>query len=106
MPLVLLSLGGLPPLSGFMPKWLILQELSKQDLGVVAVLAAFTALLSLYFYLRLSYALSLTMFPNNLVGVLPWRFQPSQVTFVFAVSIIVSLVLLPLTPTIIALFCW
>nr|YP_009431889.1 NADH dehydrogenase subunit 2 [Johnius carouna]ATA66313.1 NADH dehydrogenase subunit 2 [Johnius carouna] len=106
MPLVLLSLGGLPPLSGFMPKWLILQELSKQDLGVVAVLAAFTALLSLYFYLRLSYALSLTMFPNNLVGVLPWRFQPSQVTFVFAVSIMVSLVLLPLTPTMIALFCW
>nr|YP_008593180.1 NADH dehydrogenase subunit 2 [Johnius belangerii]AGU46535.1 NADH dehydrogenase subunit 2 [Johnius belangerii] len=104
MPLVLLSLGGLPPLSGFMPKWLILQELSKQDMGVIATLAALTALLSLYFYLRLSYAMTLTMFPNNLAGVLPWRFQCSQVTFLFAMSIVVTLVLLPVTPSAITLF--
>nr|ATL15925.1 NADH dehydrogenase subunit 2 [Johnius trewavasae] len=104
MPLVLLSLGGLPPLSGFMPKWLILQELSKQEMAVVATLAALSALLSLYFYLRLSYAMSLTMFPNNLGGVLPWRFQPSQATLLFAISVVVSLALLPLMPSIITLF--
>nr|YP_007890843.1 NADH dehydrogenase subunit 2 [Johnius grypotus]AGH27486.1 NADH dehydrogenase subunit 2 [Johnius grypotus] len=104
MPLVLLSLGGLPPLSGFMPKWLILQELSKQDLAATATLAALTALLSLYFYLRLSYAMTLTMFPNNSVGMLPWRFEPSQATLLFAASITVTLASLPLTPSITALF--
>nr|ATL15899.1 NADH dehydrogenase subunit 2 [Johnius amblycephalus] len=104
MPLILLSLGGLPPLSGFMPKWLILQELSKQDLATTATLAALTALLSLYFYLRLCYAMTLTMFPNNSAGTPPWRFQSPQTTFPLAISTMTTLILLPLTPTIMTLF--
>nr|WMN13914.1 NADH dehydrogenase subunit 2 [Podothecus accipenserinus] len=102
-PLVLLSLGGLPPLTGFMPKWLILQELSKQDLAATATLAALTALLSLYFYLRLSYAMTLTMSPNNTAGVTPWRFPSLQATMPLAISTTATLLLLPLTPAAIAL---
>nr|WMN13940.1 NADH dehydrogenase subunit 2 [Isopsetta isolepis] len=102
-PLVLLSLGGLPPLTGFMPKWFILQELTKQDLPALATLAALTALLSLYFYLRLSYAMTLTMFPNNLVGVTPWRFYSPQFTLPIAVSTAATTLLLPLAPAAVAL---
>nr|YP_008593614.1 NADH dehydrogenase subunit 2 [Ariomma lurida]BAN83595.1 NADH dehydrogenase subunit 2 [Ariomma lurida] len=97
-PLVLLSLGGLPPLTGFMPKWLILQELSKQDLAPMATLAALSALLSLYFYLRLSYAMTLTMSPNNLTGTTPWRLPTIQLTLPLAMSLVATLTLLPLTP--------
>nr|YP_001650854.1 NADH dehydrogenase subunit 2 [Fistularia commersonii]BAF74991.1 NADH dehydrogenase subunit 2 [Fistularia commersonii] len=103
VPLVLLSLGGLPPLTGFMPKWLILQELTKQDLAPLATLAALSALLSLYFYLRLSYAMALTMSPNTLPGSTPWRFTSTQQTLPLAVSTSASLLLLPLTPAICAL---
>nr|YP_001293461.1 NADH dehydrogenase subunit 2 [Siganus fuscescens]ABI95808.1 NADH dehydrogenase subunit 2 [Siganus fuscescens] len=103
-PLVLLSLGGLPPLTGFMPKWLILQELAKQDLGLTATLAALTALLSLYFYLRLSYALTLTISPNNLIGTTPWRLPSSQLTLPLTISTMATLSLLPLTPATMALF--
>nr|AKQ09472.1 NADH dehydrogenase subunit 2 [Ulcina olrikii] len=102
-PLVLLSLGGLPPLTGFMPKWLILQELTKQDLAATATLAALTALLSLYFYLRLSYAMTLTMAPNNTAGLTPWRLPSSQVTMPLAISTTATLLLLPLTPAAVAL---
>nr|YP_009104670.1 NADH dehydrogenase subunit 2 [Plectorhinchus lineatus]AIT75835.1 NADH dehydrogenase subunit 2 [Plectorhinchus lineatus] len=102
-PLLLLSLGGLPPLTGFMPKWLILQELTKQDLAPIATLAALTALLSLYFYLRLSYAMTLTMSPNNLIGMTPWRLQSSQLTLPLAISTTATILLLPLTPAMIAL---
>uniref|UniRef100_UPI00315C98F8 NADH dehydrogenase subunit 2 n=1 Tax=Erythrocles microceps TaxID=1913190 RepID=UPI00315C98F8 len=102
-PLVLLSLGGLPPLTGFMPKWLILQELTKQDLAPTATLAALTALLSLYFYLRLSYAMTLTMSPNNLTGTTPWRLPSSQLTLPVAVATMATISLLPLTPATIAL---
>nr|WCO86897.1 NADH dehydrogenase subunit 2 [Kajikia albida] len=102
-PLVLLSLGGLPPLTGFMPKWLILQELAKQDLAPLATLAALTALLSLYFYLRISYAMTLTMFPNNLTGTTPWRFSSSQLSLPLAISTTATISLLPLTPAAIAL---
>nr|ACL01677.1 NADH dehydrogenase subunit 2 [Etheostoma tippecanoe] len=102
-PLVLLSLGGLPPLTGFMPKWLILQELTKQDLAPTATLAAMSALLSLYFYLRLSYAMALTMSPNNLTGTTPWRLQQSHFTLPLALTTTTTLLLLPLTPAVVAL---
>nr|AFN88616.1 NADH dehydrogenase subunit 2 [Etheostoma pyrrhogaster] len=102
-PLILLSLGGLPPLTGFMPKWLILQELAKQGLAPTATLAAMSALLSLYFYLRLSYAMALTMSPNNLAGTTPWRLQHSQLTLPLALTTAAALLLLPLTPAVVAL---
>nr|WNH17955.1 NADH dehydrogenase subunit 2 [Ostracion meleagris] len=102
-PLMLLSLGGLPPLTGFMPKWLILQELTKQDLAPTATLAALSALLSLYFYLRLSYAMTLTMSPNNTTGTPLWRLHPTQNTLPLAISLTATLTLLPLTPAAMAL---
>nr|YP_009755371.1 NADH dehydrogenase subunit 2 [Girella melanichthys]AQN67670.1 NADH dehydrogenase subunit 2 [Girella leonina]QIP53848.1 NADH dehydrogenase subunit 2 [Girella melanichthys] len=102
-PLILLSLGGLPPLTGFMPKWLILLELTKQNLPLIATLAALTALLSLYFYLRLSYAMTLTMSPNNTTGTPPWRLYSSQHSMLLAITMMMTLSLLPLTPAAVTL---
>nr|YP_001491371.1 NADH dehydrogenase subunit 2 [Triacanthus biaculeatus]BAF51895.1 NADH dehydrogenase subunit 2 [Triacanthus biaculeatus] len=102
-PLVLLSLGGLPPLTGFMPKWLILQELAKQDLALTATLAALSALLSLFFYLRLSYAMTMTIPPNTLTGTAPWRLQSTTSSLPLAVSMTISISLLPLTPSLLTL---
>nr|AXP99507.1 NADH dehydrogenase subunit 2 [Prosopium williamsoni] len=101
--LVLLSLGGLPPLSGFMPKWLILQELTKQGLPLSATLAAMTALLSLYFYLRLCYAMTLTIYPNTLTATAPWRLGFMHVTMPLSLVTVLALGLLPLTPALTAL---
>nr|WPS67164.1 NADH dehydrogenase subunit 2 [Macrognathus aculeatus] len=103
-PLILLSLAGLPPLTGFMPKWLILQELTKQDLAPTATLAALSALLSLYFYLRLTYAMALTISPNNLSGTTPWRLPSNQLTLPLAISTTAAISLLPISPTILTLF--
>nr|YP_009034402.1 NADH dehydrogenase subunit 2 [Dactyloptena orientalis]BAO84733.1 NADH dehydrogenase subunit 2 [Dactyloptena orientalis] len=103
-PLVLLSLAGLPPLTGFMPKWLILQELTKQSLAPVATLVALSALLSLYFYLRLAHAMTLTTSPNNLTGLAPWRLDPAQTATPLAISTTGTLTLLPVTPATSALF--
>nr|YP_009112266.1 NADH dehydrogenase subunit 2 [Oedalechilus labiosus]AIY61252.1 NADH dehydrogenase subunit 2 [Oedalechilus labiosus] len=102
-PLVLLSLGGLPPLTGFMPKWLILQELTKHGLPLIATLAALSALLSLYFYLRISYAIILTASPNTLTGTTPWRFNSLQFSLPLAIATSGTILLLPLTPAILTL---
>nr|AAX23217.1 NADH dehydrogenase subunit 2 [Haplochromis sp. 93/8] len=102
-PLILLSLGGLPPLTGFMPKWLIIQELTKQGLAPTATLAALSALLSLYFYLRLSYAMALTISPNNLTSFTPWRLPSTQLTYPLTITTAMTICLLPLTPVISAL---
>nr|AAF02978.1 NADH dehydrogenase subunit II [Anablepsoides ornatus] len=101
-PLILLSLGGLPPLTGFLPKWMILSELTKQELMLTATAAALSTLLSLYFYLRLSYAMTLTTSPNNLPTTLPWRINFSQPTTTLATTYLISLSLLPSPPTAIA----
>nr|YP_010956628.1 NADH dehydrogenase subunit 2 [Brotula barbata]WMY89721.1 NADH dehydrogenase subunit 2 [Brotula barbata] len=102
-PMVLLSLGGLPPLTGFAPKWLILQELTKQELAPTATIAALTALLSLYFYLRLCYAMTLTLAPNNTTAAASWRPQPLHTTLPLAIAIAATALLLPLTPAALAL---
>nr|YP_007517084.1 NADH dehydrogenase subunit 2 [Pseudolaubuca engraulis]AGG10577.1 NADH dehydrogenase subunit 2 [Pseudolaubuca engraulis] len=101
--LVLLSLGGLPPLTGFMPKWLILQELAKQDLPITATFMALAALLSLYFYLRLCYAMTLTISPNTTYSTTPWRTRATQSSLPLALSTTIALGLLPLAPTILML---
>nr|WNH19099.1 NADH dehydrogenase subunit 2 [Talismania antillarum]BBB04379.1 NADH dehydrogenase subunit 2 [Talismania antillarum] len=101
--LVLLSLGGLPPLTGFMPKWLILQELAKQDLPLTATFMALTALLSLYFYLRLCYAMALTISPSTNNSTTPWRLPNTQNTLPLSLMVTAALTLLPLTPAALAL---
>nr|YP_009971774.1 NADH dehydrogenase subunit 2 [Squalidus mantschuricus]QNH68390.1 NADH dehydrogenase subunit 2 [Squalidus mantschuricus] len=101
--MVLLSLGGLPPLTGFMPKWLILQELAKQNLPITATIMALAALLSLYFYLRLCYAMTLTISPNTNNSITPWRTQTAQTSLPLALSTTITLGLLPLTPAILML---
>nr|YP_009311672.1 NADH dehydrogenase subunit 2 [Gastromyzon scitulus]BAV70640.1 NADH dehydrogenase subunit 2 [Gastromyzon scitulus] len=101
--LALLSLGGLPPLTGFLPKWLILQELTKQDLPTTATIMALAALLSLYFYLRLCYAMTLTISPNTTNATTPWRVQTTQSTLALALMTTTTLGLLPITPAIMAL---
>nr|BAI77366.1 NADH dehydrogenase subunit 2 [Malthopsis jordani] len=102
-PLILLSLGGLPPLTGFMPKWLILHELTKQELSLLATIMAIGALLSLYFYLRLSYAMALTISPNNISGTPPWRFTSPSLKLILAILTTCSIALLPLAPALASL---
>nr|AGG35860.1 NADH dehydrogenase subunit 2 [Scriptaphyosemion roloffi] len=97
-PLILLSLGGLPPLSGFMPKWMIIQELSHQGMALITTIAALSALLSLYFYLRLSYAMTLTFSPNNVTGALNWRLSDTNINLPLAISSSATVMLLPLAP--------
>nr|ATX69248.1 NADH dehydrogenase subunit 2 [Mylopharyngodon piceus] len=101
--LVLLSLGGLPPLTGFMPKWLILQELAKQNLPITATIMALAALLSLYFYLRLCYAMTLTISPNTTNSTTPWRTQTTHPPLPLTLSTTIALGLLPMTPAILML---
>nr|YP_010149405.1 NADH dehydrogenase subunit 2 [Heniochus chrysostomus]QQV70742.1 NADH dehydrogenase subunit 2 [Heniochus chrysostomus] len=102
-PLVFLSLGGLPPLTGFAPKWLAIQELTTQGQVLVSLLAALAALIGLYFYLRLARTMSMTFSPNNPSGMTPWRLPVVQQTLPLAISVIASTSLLPLTPMIVAM---
>nr|AAL10077.1 NADH dehydrogenase subunit 2 [Varanus keithhornei] len=99
--LSLLSLGGLPPLSGFSPKWLILQELISHNLTPLATMMAIMTLLSLMFYLRTTYISSLTLSPSTTPLKNMWRLKPNSNTSTLSILTLATLFLLPIMPTII-----
>nr|QCL17407.1 NADH dehydrogenase subunit 2 [Strigocuscus celebensis] len=101
--LTLLSLGGLPPLTGFMPKWLTLQELVTHNNITMAILMALSALLNLFFYMRMIYVSTLTMFPSTNNSKLHWSHPQTKTTNIIPLLTIISSLLLPLTPLFIAL---
>nr|AMM04675.1 NADH dehydrogenase subunit 2 [Arctocephalus forsteri] len=95
---LMLSLGGLPPLSGFVPKWLIIQELTKNDMIILPTFMAITALLNLYFYMRLSYTTALTLFPATNNMKMKWQFENTKKMTLLSPLIIISTMLLPMAP--------
>nr|AAL68684.1 NADH dehydrogenase subunit 2 [Sclerophrys camerunensis] len=98
--LALLSLSGLPPLTGFMPKWLIAQEMIKQNMTMFALIILLSTLLSLFFYLRLTYSMSLTLAPSLSSSPTSWFNPPKNM---LAMPMIFSLLLLPITPIILTM---
>nr|UGS80243.1 NADH dehydrogenase subunit 2 [Eolachesilla chilensis] len=51
----LLSLGGLPPFLGFLPKWMIIQPLIFNNSFFLCFILVMTALITLFYYLHLIY---------------------------------------------------
>nr|YP_009562247.1 NADH dehydrogenase subunit 2 [Yungipicus canicapillus]QAV57604.1 NADH dehydrogenase subunit 2 [Yungipicus canicapillus] len=99
--LTLLSLAGLPPFAGFLPKWLIIQELTKQELTPTALTIALLSLLSLFFYLRLTYFSSITLPPNSTNQMKHWYINKNTSPLI-AVLTSLSTLLLPLSPLILS----
>jgi len=52
----LLSLGGLPPFLGFLPKWIVIQAIITNNLAPLATIVVVTSLITLYYYLKISYS--------------------------------------------------
>nr|ADJ38418.1 NADH dehydrogenase subunit 2 [Ramphotrigon fuscicauda] len=97
--LTLLSLAGLPPLTGFLPKWLIIQELTKQELTTSATIIALLSLLGLFFYLRLAYCATITLPPNSANHMKQWQTN-KPINALTSTLVMMSIILLPLSPTI------
>nr|YP_009114325.1 NADH dehydrogenase subunit 2 [Garrulax perspicillatus]AFB19427.1 NADH dehydrogenase subunit 2 [Garrulax pectoralis]AHL16778.1 NADH dehydrogenase subunit 2 [Garrulax perspicillatus] len=97
--LTLLSLAGLPPLTGFLPKWLIIQELTKQDMITAAIMISILSLLSLFFYLRLAYCATITLPPHTTNHMKQWRTN-SPINAIIAILAVSSIMLLPISPMI------
>nr|AEY80445.1 NADH dehydrogenase subunit 2 [Luzonimyia stictogaster] len=65
----LLSLGGLPPFIGFIPKWLIIQYMSENNQLFMLIVLMMTTLITLFFYLRICYsAFMLNNFENSWIS--------------------------------------
>nr|WJH18288.1 NADH-ubiquinone oxidoreductase chain 2 [Dromococcyx pavoninus] len=99
MMLTLLSLAGLPPLTGFLPKWFITYNLTKQGMTATATIITLLSLLSLFFYLRLMYYSTITLPPNSTNRMKQWCTNKTS-NISIAITTSLSLTLLPLSPMI------
>nr|AEV22093.1 NADH dehydrogenase subunit 2 [Arachnothera robusta] len=97
--LTLLSLAGLPPLTGFLPKWLIVQELTKQSMAPVATVISLLSLLALFFYLRLAYCTTITLPPHTTNHMKQWHTN-KPTSPVIAILTTLSITMLPMAPMI------
>nr|AAS15636.1 NADH dehydrogenase subunit 2 [Poodytes gramineus] len=97
--LTLLSLAGLPPLTGFLPKWLIIQELTKQSMTPAAITLSMLSLLGLCLYLRLAYCATITLPPHTTNHMKQWHINKPTNTLI-AILTTVSITLLPISPLI------
>nr|YP_009176689.1 NADH dehydrogenase subunit 2 [Anopheles epiroticus]ALJ02415.1 NADH dehydrogenase subunit 2 [Anopheles epiroticus] len=61
----LLSLGGLPPFLGFLPKWLVIQNLTQMNQLFILTISVCLTLITLYFYLRISYSIFMLNYQKN-----------------------------------------
>nr|QGA73990.1 NADH dehydrogenase subunit 2 [Cryptocephalus flavolimbatus] len=83
-----MSLGGLPPFLGFLPKWLTIHQLIFMDNYITALILIMLTLIALFFYLRVS-LIPLTLGgQENLVKI------PNKINFIVTFNNMVSLVAL------------
>nr|ALT20774.1 NADH dehydrogenase subunit 2 [Rhipidura dedemi] len=100
--LTLLSLAGLPPLTGFLPKWLIIEELTKQGMVPAAMIISLLSLLGLFFYLRLAYCATITLPPHTTNHMKKWHTN-KPVNISIAILTTLSIMLLPVSPMILTI---
>nr|ACU87912.1 NADH dehydrogenase subunit 2 [Rhipidura rufifrons] len=100
--LTLLSLAGLPPLTGFLPKWLIIEELTKQSMAPTAMIISLFSLLGLFFYLRLAYCATITLPPHTTNHMKKWHTN-KPVNISIAILTTLSIMLLPISPMILTI---
>jgi NADH-quinone oxidoreductase subunit N len=53
MTIFLLSLGGFPPMAGFIAKWYVFSAAVKAGYNGLAIIAVLTSVVSVFFYLRI-----------------------------------------------------
>nr|AJA04678.1 NADH dehydrogenase subunit 2 [Phrynocephalus arabicus] len=97
--LLMLSTSGLPPFTGFMPKLLILNELISHKLSMLATLAIMSSLISLLFYLRITYLTMMLTPPMTTTSLMKWRVQNKQPQLMTMI-IPTALFIIPLIPAI------
>nr|YP_010172886.1 NADH dehydrogenase subunit 2 [Melanoplus differentialis]QSH90698.1 NADH dehydrogenase subunit 2 [Melanoplus differentialis] len=63
--LSLLSLGGLPPFLGFLPKWIVMQSLIENNMTVIMTIMVLLTTITLYYYMRISFSALILSYSEN-----------------------------------------
>nr|QHD47878.1 NADH dehydrogenase subunit 2 [Sinacroneuria dabieshana] len=81
-----LSLGGLPPFLGFLPKWLIIQALTDINLKITVILMVMMTLITLFFYVRVGFSAWILIYPKIL-----WTNSKTTPNWIYSICIILAM---------------
>nr|URH16684.1 NADH dehydrogenase subunit 2 [Cavitermes tuberosus] len=87
----LLSLGGLPPFLGFLPKWIVIQAMITNNMAPLATVVVVTSLITLYYYLKISYSSFLILSTEPKWNL---KFQKNKLIKIIGVMILSSISLM------------
>nr|UOU85032.1 NADH dehydrogenase subunit 2 [Procloeon bifidum] len=93
----LFSFGGLPPFIGFVPKWFVLDAMLSYSMNMLAFVMVMFSLVSLFYYLRLGYAVYSQCSTINLL--MPRSINWNLYIIILSVVSLVGLLFLPLFMT-------
>lgn len=84
-----ISIGGLPPFLGFLPKWLLINSLLDKQYVLLPICLVIITLISLYIYLRI-------IFSSLIISTIETKINPkSQINFIFKSINLLSLIIIP-----------
>nr|QWX95555.1 NADH-ubiquinone oxidoreductase chain 2 [Cebrenis supina] len=86
--IALLSIGGLPPFLGFLPKWMVIQSMINSEMYLLLTLMMLCSLLTLFYYLRIMTAYILSYSAIN-----KWMSTPMPKNFMLFSFLLINLTL-------------
>nr|AYM84986.1 NADH dehydrogenase subunit 2 [Eucoptacra sp. OR509] len=97
----LLSLGGLPPLLGFMPKWIVIQSLIENNMTPIMSIMVMLTTINLYYYMRISFSALILSYTES-----SWlmSMKYNKTSMILSTAIMVSMLGLMSSSTVIFLY--
>nr|AYM84960.1 NADH dehydrogenase subunit 2 [Ommatolampis quadrimaculata] len=90
MILSLLSLGGLPPFIGFLPKWIVIQSMIENKLTFIMMIMVVLTTITLYYYMRISFSVLILSNTNNSWSIM--NFKTQKLSIVLPMTGIISMI--------------
>nr|AYM84999.1 NADH dehydrogenase subunit 2 [Copiocera sp. OR333] len=101
MMLSLLSLGGLPPFLGFLPKWIVMQLMVENNLTSLMMIMVVLTTITLFYYMRISFSALIMSYTENLWTL---KAKTSKLNTILSMMTMVSTLGLISSSTLISLF--
>nr|QKY63832.1 NADH dehydrogenase subunit 2 [Meccus pallidipennis] len=84
--ILFLSLGGLPPFIGFLPKWLVIQSMISSNSVTIMFIMVMSSLITLFYYLRLISS-TLLIYSTSIKWNMSLKMSPSLAMLMITINV-------------------
>nr|AOY39695.1 NADH dehydrogenase subunit 2 [Scolytinae sp. BMNH 1040319] len=89
----LMSLGGLPPFIGFMPKWLTIYFMTSMHMYILTTILILTTMISLYVYMRIIFSSLILASSESMVKTNTWSMISMFMSNISIIGLIIIIIM-------------